>query len=68
MDQAQVAKALSQLQGNPGLVNALQHKLDDLVGMSSGFVESLHYKVRARVNALTTLQESHDELYEKYLD
>ena len=68
VDQAQVAKALSQLQGNPGLVNALQHKLDDLVGMSSGFVESLHYKVRARVNALTTLQESHDELYEKYLD
>jgi hypothetical protein len=34
-------------------------RLDDLVGMSSGFVESLHYKVRARVGALTEAQETH---------
>jgi hypothetical protein len=52
VDQKEVMKALSQLQGNAGLVSALQQKLDGLVGMSSGFVEGLHYKVRARVEEL----------------
>ena len=61
-------KALGQLGNNAGLIGALQHKLDDLVGMSSGFVESLHYKVRARVGALTEAQETHDELYGKFLE
>ena len=68
MDQKEVMKALSQLQGNAGLVSALQQKLDGLVGMSSGFVESLHFKIRARVEELGNLQENHDELYEKFLE
>jgi len=61
-------KALSQLGGNAGLIGALQSKLDGLVGLSSGFVESLHYKVRARVEELGNIQESHDELREKFLE
>jgi len=68
MDRKEVMKALSQLQGNSGLVGALQQKLDGLVGMSSGFVQGLHFKVRARVAALGEIQESHDELYEKFLE
>jgi hypothetical protein len=56
MDKKEVMKALSQLQGNAGLVTALQGKLDGLVGMSSGFVEGLHYKVRARVEELGNIQ------------
>ena len=61
-------KALSQLGGNAGLIGALQSKLDGLVGLSSGFVESLHYQVRARVDALRNIQQSHDELREKFLE
>ena len=68
VDKAEMLKALGQLGNNAGLIGALQHKLDDLVGMSSGFVESLHYKVRARVGALTEAQETHDELYGKFLE
>jgi nucleosome assembly protein 1-like 1 len=67
VDQKEVMQALSQLNGNKGLVSALQQKLDGLVGSSSGFVESLHYKVRARVEALGGLQETHDELFEAFL-
>ena len=36
--------ALGQLGGNPGLVRALQGKLDGLAGKSSGFIEELHYR------------------------
>ena len=68
VDQAEVMKALSQLGGNAGLIGALQSKLDGLVGLSSGFVESLHYQVRARVDALRNIQQSHDELREKFLE
>ena len=68
VDKAEMLKALGQLGNNAGLIGALQHKLDDLVGMSSGFVESLHWKVRARVNALSEAQGEHDELYGKFLE
>ena len=68
VNQADVMKALGQLGGNAGLIGALQHKLDGLVGMSSGFVESLPWKVRARVAKLSELQETHDEFYEAYLE
>ena len=68
VDKAEMLKALGQLGNNAGLIGALQHKLDDLVGMSSGFVESLHWKVRARVNALSEAQGEYDELYGKFLE
>jgi len=45
MDKEGVIKAMSQAMGTGGLLGALQHKLDGLVGMSSGFVEGLNYKV-----------------------
>ena len=60
--------ALGQLGGNPGLVRALQGKLDGLAGKSSGFIEELHYKVKARVDELDQIQEQHDELREKFLE
>ena len=60
--------ALGSLSGNPGLISALQGKLDGLVGMGSGFVEELHYKVRARVGELGQIQEEHDDLREKFLE
>ena len=60
--------ALGQLGGNPGLVRALQGKLDGLAGKSSGFIEELHYKVKARVDQLDEIQEQHDELREKFLE
>ena len=57
--------ALGQLGGNPSLVRALQGKLDGLAGKSSGFIEELHYKVKARVDQLDEIQDQHDELREK---
>ena len=60
--------ALSQLGGNPSLVRSLQGKLDGLAGKSSGFIEELHYKVKARVDELDQIQEQHDELREKFLE
>ena len=60
--------ALGQLGGNPGLVRALQGKLDGLAGKSSGFIEELHYMVKARVGELDEIQEQHDELREKFLE
>ena len=60
--------ALGQLGGNPSLVRALQGKLDGLAGKSSGFIEELHYKVKARVDQLDEIQDQHDELREKFLE
>ena len=50
--------ALGQLGGNPSLVRALQGKLDGLAGKSSGFIEELHYKVKARVDQLDEIRIS----------
>jgi nucleosome assembly protein 1-like 1 len=68
VNQKDVMAALGQLGGNPGLVRALQGKLDGLAGKSSGFIEELHYMVKARVGELDDIQEQHDELREKFLE
>jgi nucleosome assembly protein 1-like 1 len=68
VNQKDVMAALGQLGGNPGLVRALQGKLDGLAGKSSGFIEELHYMVKARVGELDEIQEQHDELREKFLE
>lgn len=43
-----------------------QSKLSQVIGSSSGFVESLPKSVRRRVGALQDLQSTHDELEEEY--
>ena len=43
-----------------------QAKLDELIGSSSGFIESLPLKVRRRIQYLEQLQETHDELVEAF--
>ena len=42
------------------LVEAMQHGLQNLVGMSSGYIESLPVAVRTRLNYLEDLQEDYD--------
>ena len=66
VDKQEIVKALSQLHGDGGLIGALQAKLDGLVGLSSGYVEELHPKIRARLFSLQVLQTERDELFEKY--
>ncbi len=43
-----------------------QGKLGQMIGSSSGFVESLPKKVRNRVCALQDIQKEHDDLEEEY--
>ena len=42
---------------NPALLNALQSRLNTLVGTSSGYVESLPEVVQRRIRALLNLQD-----------
>lgn len=46
----------------------MQAKLDQLIGSSSGFLESLPAKVQRRIQYLEQLQETHDELSESFED
>lgn len=41
---------------NPALMNALQGRINDLIGKSSGYIESLPKNVLNRVHALENLQ------------
>ena len=68
IDKQEIVKALSQLHGDGGLIGALQAKLDGLVGVSSGYVEELHPKIRARLFSLQCLQQERDDLFEKYAE
>jgi len=52
--------------GNSELINALQEKLDGMVGLRSGFLESLPGKIKRRIEKLQEVQEKHDELEEKF--
>eukprot|EP00899_Mesostigma_viride_P009001 jgi/Mesvir1/18101/Mv09398-RA.2 len=51
-----------------GFVSAIQNQLNQMVGGSSGYLESLPRAVRKRVHALQELQEKHDGLKEQYLE
>jgi len=62
----QAKMLLEQAGGNEGLAAALQGKLAEVIGSSSGFVESLPKPVRRRIAALQDLQEEHSELEEEY--
>eukprot|EP00897_Mesotaenium_endlicherianum_P004877 jgi/Mesen1/4417/ME000225S03402 len=50
-----------------GLVNVLQERLNNIVGRSSGYLESLHPQIKARVNAVQDIQQEHDKLEEQFL-
>lgn len=52
--------------GNPALMQMMQAKLDELIGSSSGFIESLPAKVQRRIQYLEALQEKHDELVDSF--
>ena len=52
----------SALAGNPQLVSMIQGKLGDLVGRSSGYIESLPTPVRRRINGLKGVQAEHAKL------
>lgn len=47
---------------NPELAAAIQKKLGELVGMPSGYVQSLPAEVKRRVKALKNLGQKHSEL------
>lgn len=50
----------------PSLVPMVQKKLQELVGQSSGYLESLPPKVQNRVRALKKLQKEKEEIDEQY--
>lgn len=52
----------SALASNPQLVSMIQGKLGNLVGKSSGYVESLPAPVRRRINGLKGVQAEHAKL------
>lgn len=56
----------SALAGNPALVSMIQGKLGDLVGRSSGYVESLPAPIRRRINGLKGVQAEHAKLEAKF--
>lgn len=56
----------SALAGNPQLVSMIQGKLGDLVGRSSGYIESLPEPVRRRINGLKGVQAEHAKLEVKF--
>jgi len=50
------AKTAELLRNNPGLVAAVQAKLNGLVGMPTGFIDTLPQCVKNRINALKNVQ------------
>ncbi|WVQ81950.1 hypothetical protein IAT38_004077 [Cryptococcus sp. DSM 104549] len=52
----------SLLAKNPALLALAQHKLDDLIGRSSGYIESLPASVRRRIDGLKGVQEEHTKI------
>ncbi|PRW57921.1 Nucleosome chromatin assembly complex isoform B [Chlorella sorokiniana] len=52
--------------GNAGLVQALQRGLANMLGQSSGFIESLPVPVQTRISYLKELDGERAELYERY--
>lgn len=56
------AAAVSAFARNPALVAMMQEKLGNLVGRSSGYIESLPAPVRTRVTGLKGIQKDHAKL------
>uniref|UniRef100_A0A8C5MAT2 Nucleosome assembly protein 1-like 1 n=1 Tax=Leptobrachium leishanense TaxID=445787 RepID=A0A8C5MAT2_9ANUR len=58
----------AQMMQNPQILAALQERLDDLVGTSTGYIESLPKVVKRRVNALKNLQVKCAQIEAKFYE
>uniref|UniRef100_A0A8C5QGE5 Nucleosome assembly protein 1-like 1 n=1 Tax=Leptobrachium leishanense TaxID=445787 RepID=A0A8C5QGE5_9ANUR len=58
----------AQMMQNPQILVALQERLDDLVGMPTGYIESLPKVVKRRVNALKNLQVKCAQIEAKFYE
>ncbi|KAK9803911.1 hypothetical protein WJX72_004179 [[Myrmecia] bisecta] len=67
LDPAAKAQLLAAAGGNKELINAIQAKLNTMIGKSSGFIESLPPLIQARIEFLRDLQSQHDEVEEQFL-
>jgi len=56
------AKMLGALAQDPAIVALMQHKLNGLIGKSSGYIESLPQDVRRRITGLKGIQGEHSKL------
>jgi nucleosome assembly protein 1-like 1 len=62
MEKLDRAAAASIFASNPQLVSMIQGKLGNLVGRSSGYIESLPAPVRRRITGLRGVQKEHSKL------
>lgn len=58
----------AQMMQNPQVLAALQNRIEDMVGQSSGYVESLPPAVKRRVNALKNLQVKSMKIEAKFFE
>ncbi|KAM9311038.1 nucleosome assembly protein 1-like 1 isoform 2-T2 [Gastrophryne carolinensis] len=58
----------AQMMQNPQVLAALQERLDDLVGTTTGYIESLPKVVKRRVNALKNLQVKCAQIEAKFYE
>merc|ERR1711872_524844 len=63
MGQAMFANAIA---SNPALMQAVQNKLNGLVGKSSGYIESLPEPVKKRINYLKNIQVEYANIEGKF--
>ena len=63
---AAAARLVAGAGGAPGLVEAIQARLDTMIGRPSGFLDDLPRATRARVRFLQSLQTEYDELEEAH--
>ncbi|KAK9448754.1 uncharacterized protein V1518DRAFT_394717 [Limtongia smithiae] len=56
------AATVAGLVNNPALISMMQQKFSNLVGRSSGYIESLPQPVRSRITGLKGLQKDHSDL------
>lgn len=59
---------VAQLLKNPALMSALQVKLDSMVGMNSGYIESLPAPVKRRLKALKKIQLEATKIEAKFYE
>lgn len=59
---------ISQFANNPELINMLQRRMGELIGQSSGYLESLPREIQQRIQALKQLHEEKIEIEKEYQD
>jgi nucleosome assembly protein 1-like 1 len=61
-----VCKLPKRLHQNPALLALAQHKFDQLIGRSSGYIESLPPAVRRRIDGLKGVQVEHAKIESEF--